>query len=150
LFTAIIFFVVGLFYFNYAVDIHLHDTYFIFRLSYFIWAFYIILLLFWTLCLFTKNILYSNTLSWIHVLLTIVSCILLLIFPSVLTNVYEGGLASMPRRYYDIGQSKTYSFFSDISQNTFIIACILVVGQFTYLINLVIGIYKRLSKQNNR
>jgi heme/copper-type cytochrome/quinol oxidase subunit 1 len=97
----------------------------------------------------TKNILYSKALTWTHIILTIAGCIFILTLPYLLTNSYEG-LAGIPRRYYDIDQSKTYQFFGKLTTTAVIFAFILVIGQLTYLVNLVMGLTKRVGRQNNR
>ncbi|MBX3255373.1 MAG: hypothetical protein KF862_14625 [Chitinophagaceae bacterium] len=127
----------------------MRDTYFVFPLTYFVWTLSVTLLVIWLQYLVTKNILYSKTLIWIHIIFTIVGCFFILTIPYFLTNAYEG-LAGMPRRYYDIGQSKTYQFFGKLTTTAVVFAFILVAGQLTYLINLAIGLTKRVGGQNNR
>jgi heme/copper-type cytochrome/quinol oxidase subunit 1 len=149
LLTSILLFIVGLFSFNSAMDIHLHDTYFVFPLTYLMWIPSVILLIFWLLYLLTKKFLYSKALIWTHIISTIVGSVFILAFPFLLTNSHEG-LAGIPSRYYDIGQSKTYQFFGNLTKTTVVIAFILTAGQLTYLINFVVGLYKRPGAQNNR
>ena len=149
LLTSILLFIVGLFGFDSAMDIHMHDTHFVFPLTYLPWTPSIILLIFWLLYLVTKNFLYSKALTWTHILLTIAACIFILTLPYLLTNTYEG-FAGMPRRYYDIGQSKTYQFFGELTKTAVVIGFILVAGQLTYLANLAIGLSKHVGGQNNR
>lgn len=149
LLTAILLFIVGLFSFNSAMDIHLHDTYYVFPLTYFIWTPTIILLIFWLLYLATKNILFSKRLVWTHIILTIVSCIFILTIPCFMTNSYDG-LAGMPRRYYDIWQSKTYKFFGNLTKTAVFLIFTLAVGQLTFIVNFFIGLYRRFNRQNNR
>ena len=149
LLTSILLFIVGLFSSNSAMDIHMHDTYFVFPLTYFIWTPSIILFIFWLLYLLTKKNLYSIKLTWTHIILTIATCVFILTLPFLLTNSYEG-LAGMPRRYYDIGQSKTYQFFGKLTKTVIVTAFILALGQLTYLLNLFLGVSKRVGGQNNR
>ena len=127
----------------------MHDTHFVFPLTYFIWTPSVILLIFWFIYLSTKNILFSKALTWTHILLTIVSCIFILTLPYLLTNSYKG-LAGMPRRYNDIGQSKTYQFFGEMTKTAVAIAFVLAVGQLTFLAHFFIGLSRRLHRQNNR
>jgi len=149
LLTGIILFVVGLFSLNSAIVINMYDTYFVFTLAYFIWIPCVILLIFWLLYLATRKKLYSKALTWTHIFLTIAGCVFILTFPNLLTNSYEG-LAGMPRRYYDIGQSKTYQFFGELTKTGVAIALILALGQITYWLNLFIGLSKHQGRQNNR
>ena len=133
---------VGLFSFNTAIIINMYNTYFVFKLAYFIWIPSIILLIFWILYLVTVKNLYSKALTWAHIFFTITGCFYILTFPYLLTNSYEG-LAGMPRRYYDIGQEKTYQFFCTLSKTAVAIAFILALGQITYCLNFFIGLSKR-------
>ena len=149
LLAAILFFVAGLFSFNSAISIHIYDTYFISPLSYFIWTPSIVLLFFWLIYLTTKNILFSKRLMWIHVFLTILACIFILTFPYFLTNSYAG-LAGMPRRYFDIGQSKTYQFFGELGKTGVVLVVILALGQLTFLANFFLGLYKYETGRSNR
>src|SRR5690242_8828642 len=99
LLTAILLFIASIFNFNVPIDIHLHNTYFIFPLKLLIWLPTIILILFWLLYLLTKRFLFSKALTWTHVILTIICSILLLILPFILTYPFAG--MDAPRRYYD-------------------------------------------------
>jgi cytochrome c oxidase subunit 1 len=147
--TAILLFIVGLFSFNSAMDIQFHDTYYVFPLTYFIWTPSIILVAFWLVYLVTRNVLFSKALTWTHVTLTTIACIFILTLPYFVTNSFEG-IAGMPRRYYDIGQSKTYQIFGQLTKTTVVIIFVLLIGQLTYLLNFFIGLYKHFIRQNNR
>jgi cytochrome c oxidase subunit I len=139
--AAILLLIVGLFGFNSAMVIHLQDTYHVFPLTYFIWAPTFFLLIFWLLYLATKNIMFSQALSWTHIILTIIGCVFILTIPLFVTNSYEG-LAGMPRRYFDIGQSKSYKIYGNLTKHAVIFVFFLAVGQLTFLLNFFIGLYK--------
>ena len=149
LLTSIVFFVGGLFGFNVAIDIHLHDSYFVFRLSYFIWALSLVLITLWFIYLVTKKALISKSLIWIHILLTILTCVFILTAPNLFAIPYEG-TAGEPRRYYDICQSKTIQFSTKLTGTATMIFLILIIGQITYFINLFMGLHKGVNRQNNR
>lgn len=149
LMTAILLFLVGLFYIDSAVNVHLHDTYYVFPLAYVFWTLSIFLFFFWLLYLGTRRVLFSKKLSWLHIVLTIVSCILVLAIPNFLRNSYEG-LAGMPRRYYDIGQAKTYAFFGNATKAAIYLFLVVAIAQLAFFINFFIGLYKKLNGQNNR
>lgn len=149
LWTAILFFLFGLCCHDSVIDIHLHDTYYVFHFTYFIWTLSIFLLVFWILYLATKSILISKKLSWTHLILTIIGCIFILIIPYFLTNSYEG-LAGMSRRYHDIGQSEAYFDFDDTTRTAVITIIVLAIGQLAFVLNFVIGLFKRPDRQNNR
>jgi hypothetical protein len=146
LLAAILLFVAGLFCFSSVIDVHIHHTYYVFPLTYFIWLPASILLIIWLIYLIAKNMLVSKTLSWTHVILTIVGCIFLLSTPCFMTNS-DDQLAGMPRHYHDIGQSKTYKYSGGFTKSGVILGFFLVAGQLTFLLNLFIGLYRRLNRQ---
>ena len=113
LLTSILLFTAGLSAFKTAMDIHFHDTYYVFPLAYLIWALSVISGIFWLLYLTTKEILFSKGLSWIHIILTIAACIFILTMRWFMTDSY---LAGMPRHYYDIGQSETSKIHGHLTQ----------------------------------
>ena len=53
------------------------------------------------------------------------------------------GLAGMPRRYYEIDVVSTYEIFGELPEAVAIAFVIFTLGQLTYFINLLIGLYKR-------
>jgi cytochrome c oxidase subunit 1 len=139
--AAIILFIAGLFSFNAAIVIQMHDSFYVFPQTYIIWAPAFILFIFWLLYRATKSILFSKSLSWTHIILTIAGCVFILTIPYFMTNSYEG-LAGMPRRYLDIGQSKTYKIYGNLTKTAVILVFFLVAGQLTFLFNFFIGLYK--------
>jgi heme/copper-type cytochrome/quinol oxidase subunit 1 len=149
LLTAILLFICGLFSFNTPIDIHLHDTYFVFPLSFIIWAPAIILFLFWLLYLVTNQFLFSNKLRWTHIILTVLISLLMLTLPYLATYSY-GGVLGSPRRYYDYGELNKFKILGNLTDIVVIVFAILLLGQLTYFANLFIGLFKHLGKQNNR
>jgi heme/copper-type cytochrome/quinol oxidase subunit 1 len=149
LLTAILLFIVGLFCFNYEMVIGLYNSLYVIRLAYFIWIPTGILFIFWIVYLATKHILFSKPLIWAHIIFTMIGCFLMLTLPYFTTNVYAG-LAGVPRRYYDIGLSKTFIIFGQLTKSGAFLLFISLIGQLTYLCNLFIGLYRRTSRQNNR
>lgn len=145
LLTAILSFLAGLSQINVLIDIHLHDTFFVLPLAYFIWSFSLILIILWLLYRATEKMLFSKKLSFVHIISTIVCCLFILILPYII-NPYKG-LAGMPRIYSENGQTKTYNFLGDISNNSVILISILVFVQLFFLLNFFIGLYRR---TNNR
>jgi cytochrome c oxidase subunit I len=148
LLTSILLLIVGLFSFNTQIDIHLHDTYFVFPLAFLVWVPSIILFAFWVLYLMTKQFLFSKRLMWTHIILTIVTSFLIFILPYLTTYAY-GGVAGIPRRYYDyeeLDKFKMLSNFTNITATTFIL---FLLSQLTYCTNLFIGLYKPVARKKH-
>jgi hypothetical protein len=145
LLTAIFSFIAGLSQMNVLIDIHLHDTFFVLPLAYFIWSFSLILIILWLLYRATEKILFSKKLSFVHIISTIVCCLFILILPYFI-NPYKG-LAGMPRIYSENGRTKTYNLLGDISNSAISLLSILVFAQLFFLLNFFIGLYRR---ANNR
>ena len=121
-----------------TVDIHVHDTYFVIAQGYFFILLAFAAWILWILYLLTRKILHSKSLTWIHVIITILLLLLLLF----LVNF---GADPLPRRYLDF--NNLFVFNRD-HQNRGWIAysfCALVFAQITFIVNLMIGIFKRLK-----
>ena len=143
LLTAILLFIVALFSFNVPVDIHFPDTYYIVPLALLIWLPTIILVLFWLLYLLTKRFLFFKILTWIHIILTIIFSILILILPFVFTTSFT--VIGTPRPYYDFNGLHR----GNITEMIPLILLILLLGQATYFVNLLVGIIKKVGRQNS-
>ena len=149
LLTAFLLFAGGLFSSKAPIDIHLSDTYYVFPLAFLIWFPAIILFLFWLLYLATKRFLYSKRLMWIHIILSVVISLFILTLPYLSTYSY-GEVAGSPRRYYDYGELNNFKIFGNFTNMIVLAFLILVLGQLIYFINLIVGIYKRVDRLNNR
>lgn len=147
LLTATLLFVSGLFTLNFAIDIHLYDTYYIVSMAHFIWSPIPILFIFWVLYLATKNILFSKQLMWTHIIITIGTCVFWLTFSFFLKRE---NVAGIPGRYYDTAQSGTYSFYESVTQGIVIAALIFTLGQLLYFANFFIGLYRRMRPPTHR
>lgn len=122
LLTAIVFFIAVLFSFNLGIDLAFHDTYFLIPLALLIWLPVIISILFWLFYLLTSRFLFSKTLTWIHIILTIVCSILILVLPF---------LFSYPAAVEVILMS----------------LLILSLGQALYFVNLIFGLSKKATRK---
>jgi heme/copper-type cytochrome/quinol oxidase subunit 1 len=147
--NAIILSIGGLFCFNSPIDIHLYDTYFVFPLPFLIWAPTIILFVFWIVYLLTKRFLFSKKLMWIHIILTVIISLFLMVLPYISTYSY-GGVVGSPRRYYDYGELNRFKILGNLTNIAVATFVILLLGQLAYFINLFVGLYKRIGRQNNR
>lgn len=134
---------VALFSANIPIDLASHDTYFIVPVTLLIWLPAIISILFWVLYLLTNRFLFSKALTWIHIVLTIICSILILALPFLLT--YSIVDLDAPRRYNDYDGSNRFKFFGSLVSITSIMILILLFGQVTYFVNLIIGLAKKLQ-----
>ena len=122
------------------IDIHLHDTYFIVAENHVYYIMSVLLLLVWTIYFLTKRILFSNVLSWTHVIITILTFIL------IAQTLYVGhSLPNQPRHYNDFSGGSFYnSFETSIQKVIGITLNIIILGQIIFILNLIGGLYKHL------
>lgn len=127
-----------------TLDLHLHDTYFIIpaRPLTLVPVFY--LLVNWCIYLATNKFLFSRKLIWIHVVCVIVLPYFIYAFPYLIhTNLLTG---DRPRRYYDFKEWNYYPFQSQATSLLFrCFFLFLLMGQLTYLVNLIMGLFRKRS-----
>jgi hypothetical protein len=106
-------------------EIDLQDiTMFSFPLSSIVWVFPFLLLSSWLIYLVTNKFLYSTTFTWIHVLTTVSTTLLIVIFLYVGIN---------PTSY-------TNARHELIGSTMQILSLLFVFGQLAYLVNVIIGL----------
>jgi heme/copper-type cytochrome/quinol oxidase subunit 1 len=155
LIAAILVLILSIIVSNLALDIHMHDTYFIISWTHIYWVLVLALLFFWILYLCMNQFMYSRKLSLIHIILTILTITMII---AILFEVIRQptGLAGMPRRYYDYDNRFLNAFYSfgKRLRALSLIAIILTIGQIIFPINLIAGIIKRkrakLKSNNHR
>lgn len=126
------------------IDIHFHDTYFILPGRMGMWIATFILVFLWTLYLLSKQILYSITLTWIHVIGTI-TCVSAIIWLMDLLAVT--GLAGTPRRYYAVNDDPVYKFFNSPTDAMNFLLGLLLLIQLFFLLNITSGAYKKWKRE---
>lgn len=129
----------GLYVANSAIDIEVHDTYFVvahFHLVMGSAAFFGFLcgVYHWFPKMFGRMM--NKTLSYLHFWLTFVG-VYLIFFP-----MHYLGMSGLPRRYYSFTNFDTFDSFSDLNAFITVAAILTFVGQFIFLFNFFRSIYK--------
>lgn len=146
LLTAILILIASFFVHNQALDMHLHDTYFIISLSHLFWTIILFLLLFWILYLLTRHILFSKLLIWVHVLLLVLTSLSLM---AILFYSIHQGIAGSPRRYYDFSNWEATEQIPVLITGIVMLFIAVILGLFMYIINLTMGVIKRFTGRRN-
>ena len=129
----------GIFLGNSALDIHLHDTYFI------VAHFHIVMgvagmfgmfagIYHWYPKMFGRYM--NNTLSYIHFWVTMIGAYL------IFWPMHYEGLAGMPRRYYDYSSWESFKMFGGLNEFISFVAMIVFATQLLFVINFFYSIWK--------
>jgi len=129
----------GIFLGNSALDIHLHDTYFVIAHFHIVMGVASFFGLFagvyhWFPKMFGRFM--NNTLSYIHFWLTIVGAYL------IFWPMHYEGLAGMPRRYYDFSNWESFKMFGGLNEFISIVAMVVFAAQLLFVINFFYSIWK--------
>lgn len=124
---------------NSAIDMHIHDTYFIIAHFHLVMGVASIFGMFagvyhWFPKMFGRHV--NNTLAYIHFWITMIGAYL------IFWPMHYQGLAGMPRRYYDFGNWESFKQFQGL--NTFISYVVIIVFavQFLFIFNFFYSIFK--------
>ncbi len=142
LFFALLLFIVALFSLLLNIEFPFQDSYHAFPVTYFFGITTITLLSSWLIYLLTARFLLSKVLMWLHIVLTILCFIFIFCYPYLSPGLGEG-LAGMPRRYYDYSDFSFFDLFSYFAYPVKIAFIVMTLGQLIYLINLSLGLYKK-------
>ena len=126
---------------NNSVDIHIHDTYFVIGLGYFFGLLAIIFLFLWMIYLLTNKLLYSEALTRLHVMVSILA----LVFVVFIVFFGDNFSTPKPRRYYYYRAWRPFGTYTTFTKAMGITISLLFVGQFILIINLIAGLFKRLT-----
>ena len=145
LFTAILLFIGGFLANHITIDIHLHDSYFIFSLQFLIWSAALILLAFWLLYLGTNQILFSPALSWIHIVLTIAAAIFIFALPYFFSST-SGTEGSINKQYIDYKNFDKINLLGHPTNMLVNAFAFLLLFQLLYFVNFFMGFFRRMRK----
>ncbi len=129
----------GIFLGNSALDIHLHDTYFI------IAHFHIVMgvagmfgmfagIYHWYPKMYGRYL--NNTLAYIHFWVTMVGAYL------IFWPMHYEGLAGMPRRYYDFSNWESFKMFNGLNEFISFVSIIVFAAQLLFVFNFFYSIFK--------
>jgi cytochrome c oxidase subunit I len=129
----------GIFLGNSALDIHLHDTYFVvahFHIVMGVASFFGMFagVYHWFPKMFGRYL--NNTLAYIHFWITIVGAYL------IFWPMHYEGLAGMPRRYYDFQNWESFKMFGGLNEFISFVALIVFAAQLLFVINFFYSIWK--------
>ncbi len=124
---------------NSALDIHLHDTYFViahFHIVMGVSAFFGMFagVYHWFPKLYGKYL--NNTLGYIHFWVTLVGAYL------IFWPMHYEGLAGMPRRYYDFSNWASFNQFGDLNEFISFVTIIVFATQLLFVANFFFSIFK--------
>ncbi|MBX9783702.1 MAG: cbb3-type cytochrome c oxidase subunit I [Chitinophagaceae bacterium] len=137
----------GIFLGNSALDIHLHDTYFVIAHFHIVMGVASMFGMFagiyhWYPKMYGRYL--NNTLGYVHFWITMVGAYL------IFWPMHYTGLAGMPRRYYDYSIWESFKRFTDINQFISIVAIIVFLTQILFIFNFFYSIWKgrKVTTQN--
>jgi cytochrome c oxidase subunit 1 len=124
---------------NSALDLHLHDTYFVIAHFHLVMGVASMFGMFagiyhWYPKMFGRFM--NNTLAYIHFWITFVGAYL------IFWPMHYEGLAGMPRRYYDFSNWESFKMFQGLNEFISIVAIIVFATQFLFIFNFFYSIYK--------
>ena len=129
----------GIFLGNSALDIHLHDTYFVvahFHIVMGVASFFGMFagVYHWFPKMFGRYL--NSTLAYIHFWVTIIGAYL------IFWPMHYEGLAGMPRRYYDFSQWESFKMFGGLNEFISFISMIVFAVQLLFVFNFFYSIFK--------
>ena len=111
------------------IDIHVHDTYIVTTFSFLYWILVLLTYFLWGIYVLTRNILFANVLTWVHVILTVGVLILFICVP----------LFNYKISYLDLSPWTSFNKFNSTSKILAWGAIILILVQLIFIVNIVGG-----------
>ena len=129
----------GIFLGNSALDIHLHDTYFVVAHFHIVMGVASFMGMFagvyhWFPKMYGRYM--NQTLGYIHFWITIIGAYL------IFWPMHYEGLAGMPRRYYDFSMWESFKMFAGLNQFISFVSMIVFAGQLLFVVNFFYSIFK--------
>ena len=129
----------GVFLGNSALDLHLHDTYFIvahFHIVMGVASFFGMFagIYHWFPKMFGRYL--NNTMAYIHFWVTIIGAYL------IFWPMHYEGLAGMPRRYYDFANWTSFNMFNGLNEFISFVAMIVFAVQLLFVFNFFYSMFK--------
>jgi cytochrome c oxidase subunit 1 len=132
---------------NSALDIHLHDTYFVVAHFHLVMGVASMFGMFagiyhWYPKMFGRHL--NHTLAYIHFWITMIGAYL------IFWPMHYEGLAGMPRRYYDFSNWESFKMFNGLNEFISVVALIVFATQFLFVFNFFYSMFKgrKLTTQN--
>ncbi|MEO8961763.1 MAG: cbb3-type cytochrome c oxidase subunit I [Ginsengibacter sp.] len=124
---------------NSALDLHLHDTYFVIAHFHLVMGVASMFGMFagiyhWYPKMFGRFM--NNTLAYIHFWISLVGAYF------IFWPMHYEGLAGMPRRYYDFSNWESFKMFQGLNEFISITAIIVFATQFLFIFNFFYSMYK--------
>lgn len=137
----------GIFLGNSALDIHLHDTYFVIAHFHIVMGVASFFGMFagvyqWFPKMYGRYL--NNTLGYIHFWITFVGAYL------IFWPMHYEGLAGMPRRYYDYSMWESFKMFTDLNQMISFVSIVVFAAQLLFVFNYIYSMYRgrKVTSQN--
>ncbi len=129
----------GIFLGNSALDIHLHDTYFVIAHFHIVMGVASFMGMFagvyhWFPKMYGRFL--NNTLAYIHFWITLIGAYL------IFWPMHYQGLAGMPRRYYDFSNWESFKQFNGLNEFISLVAMIVFAAQLLFVFNFFYSIFK--------
>lgn len=129
----------GIFLGNSALDIHLHDTYFVIAHFHIVMGVASFMGMFagvyhWFPKMYGRYL--NNTMAYIHFWVTIIGAYL------IFWPMHYQGLAGMPRRYYDFSNWESFKQFGGLNEFISLVAMIVFAVQLLFVFNFFYSIFK--------
>jgi len=129
----------GIFLGNSALDIHLHDTYFVIAHFHIVMGVASFMGMFagvyhWFPKMYGRFL--NNTLAYIHFWITLIGAYL------IFWPMHYQGLAGMPRRYYDFSNWESFKQFGGLNEFISLVAMIVFAAQLLFVFNFFYSIFK--------
>jgi cytochrome c oxidase subunit I len=137
----------GIFLGNSALDLHLHDTYFVIAHFHIVMGVASFFGMFagvyhWFPKMFGRYL--NNTMAYIHFWVTIVGAYL------IFWPMHYEGLAGMPRRYYDFNNWESFKMFGGLNEFISFVSLVVFAVQLLFVFNFFYSIFKgrKVTTQN--